>query len=65
MDPNATLYTALNAARNIIKAIDATSHEEDIDANALEHDASDLAEALIALDEWITKGGFVPERWAR
>ena len=58
MDPNTVLYHALNEARNIVKQLDREGGEVCIldEANA-------LADAVIALDAWLSKGGFLPERW--
>ena len=30
-----------------------------------EPDATDLAQAIRDLDEWLSKGGFLPDAWAR
>lgn len=56
MDPN----EALRLIREAIKRMQAASHADDYtDA------ASDLADAVQALDEWLTRGGFLPEEWHR
>jgi hypothetical protein len=74
MDPNANLREQLDLARSIIEAIDETpddselspeefaSHDEDIaDRNEdIANWANQLAERVIALDEWRRKGGFDP-----
>lgn len=52
MDPNAALAEALDAARAIQ------------DGDEEWHTADKLAERLLALDEWLTKGGFLPGRWS-
>lgn len=61
MDPDVNLEEQLELARGMV--------DENID----DHTASDtanladrgqrLAELVLALDEWITKGGFKPARW--
>ena len=52
MDPNECLHEQLLLAREI------TEVEQPRPA-----DVERLAEMAIALDEWIMKGGFIPERW--
>jgi hypothetical protein len=54
MDPNATLRELLIYARTIDR-----SEGEGFAAN----DAAELAELALALDEWLTKGGALPDRW--
>lgn len=56
MDPNATLYRMLDRARAIIAAIDEGSEN-------VADDANELAEAVENLDEWIRRGGFLPDAW--
>ncbi len=34
-------------------------------ATAIAVDATDLAEAVDALDVWLSRGGFLPNAWAR
>jgi len=51
VDPNANLAEQLELARELVD-----------DENP---DAARLAELVIALDEWIARGGFLPLRWAR
>lgn len=58
MDPNETLRMARTAAAAITSAID---NEEDVQFGNVER----LAEAFEALDEWLSKGGFVPDAWRR
>jgi hypothetical protein len=58
MDPNAALENARNAAREFIRGIDKEHPTEDILDNA-----NTLAEAFQALDQWITRGGFLPSAW--
>jgi len=52
MDPNATLKEARAYANLIFEGTD--------DCNA-----ANLAELFKALDEWIMKGGFLPDAWAK
>jgi hypothetical protein len=56
MDPNANLEEQRKIAARMLKQVD---EPEGID----EHDADRLAELVLALDEWISKGGFLPARW--
>lgn len=54
MDPNATLAEILHAAMCVI-ASDGLDHVR----------ALDLAERVQSLDEWLTRGGFLPDAWAK
>lgn len=54
MDPNATRAEALSLARSILANMD--SEVDDADATR-------LAELVLALDEWIHQGGFLPREW--
>ena len=54
MDPNANRLEQLQIARQIVN--DAGNHS---------HGAVRLAELVIALDEWIYFGGFLPDGWAK
>ena len=56
MDPNANLREQRERARQIIAMLDA---DDPIDPN----DAGRLADLVEALDDWITSGGFLPDRW--
>lgn len=51
MDPNETLTSAIVLARTIV------------DSEASDDNANELAELVLALDEWLTKGGFYPDAW--
>ena len=55
MDPNANLAEQLDSAKAILAA-------EDLDSDALT-DITRLSELVIALDDWIKKGGFLPTDW--
>jgi len=54
MDPDANLSEQRRIAEQIVEngAIDADRAER-------------LAELVLALDEWLKKGGFLPARWQR
>lgn len=54
MDPNANLEEQINISNRIING---TGDMDDMD------DAERLAELVLALDEWIERGGFLPRRW--
>lgn len=51
MDPNANLTEALSLAHTIVEDDDESS------------DATRLAELVLALDQWIRMGGFLPGAW--
>lgn len=57
MDPNAALSEARSARGAIITAIDAD------DNNGIINHAEILAERFTALDEWLVRGGFLPDAW--
>lgn len=59
MDPDRNLLSQLQLAKNIL-------HNDEVadDTISLENDAIALAELVLALDNWLTKGGFTPARWA-
>ena len=54
MDPNANLDRLLELARRM-----ADQEADDIE----EDNAIELAELILALDEWLRRGGFLPRRW--
>lgn len=58
MDPNANLEEQLRIASRLVEAVD---NERPVDPE----DYARLAELVIALDNWISGGGALPERWGR
>ncbi len=58
MDPDANLEEQRRLAQRIIA-------DEESGMGSATLDADRLAELVIALDEWITNGGFLPEAWRR
>lgn len=56
MDPNANLKEQREIANRLL---DDESESPDGFAN----DATRLAELVVALDEWLSKGGFQPQAW--
>lgn len=60
MDPTQTLTWILKVAKMIIK------DWENPDSNGIDQeDAKDLAENILHLNEWINKGGMLPEQWIK
>jgi len=57
MDPNANIAEQLRLAERILNP-DASDDE-------VVSDALDLAELVHSLDDWICKGGALPEAWGR
>lgn len=57
MDPNDNLYKMQNLVRDI--------QEGKMNEAALADAAERLAELVGAMDEWLTRGGFLPDRWRR
>lgn len=53
MDPNATYAKMYCVAREILK--NSTASE----------DAAELAELVLTLNDWIMRGGFLPDAWTR
>lgn len=58
MDPDA----ALTNARSALAAIRAG---EDSQGELMTDALDDLADAFEALDQWLTKGGFLPRAWRK
>ena len=56
MDPNANLQEQITLANGIIES--AENETGEIILQAIR-----LAELVLALDEWLTRKGFPPERW--
>lgn len=68
MDPDANLEAALERAREIIKKIDGANDDGTLDADAREsvvNLANELAELVVALDEWLGNGGHLPRVWSK
>lgn len=61
MDPNANL----EEQRRIVMRMLDHSCSVSCSCNQCAHDGARLAELVKALDEWITKGGFLPQAWSR
>lgn len=53
MDPDATLKELLKLAHDVDESF----------ADEVGWKAQGLARGLLALDEWLFKGGFLPRRW--
>jgi hypothetical protein len=60
LDPNKTLSDIRAVVRRIHQAEDNDASAEDI-----ARDAGELATLVQALDEWLTRGGFLPDAWRR
>jgi hypothetical protein len=61
MDPDSNLNEQLQIARGLLADDEDKMSSSDM-ASAL-HSALRLAEYVVALDEWIRKGGFLPSSW--
>lgn len=59
MDPNATLKEIVQLASNIL-----ATHDEYGPMLDTADQGADLAEHVQNLDQWIRKGGFLPQQWA-
>jgi hypothetical protein len=60
MDPDAAL-------EELLRLVDLVNGESDaeIDLRTDCRDISQIAELLLALDGWLSAGGFLPRRWKR
>lgn len=63
MDPSANLREQLKLARRLVDGEEPDDNPVAVGAYAV--DAARLAELVIALDEWIKGGGFLPAPWHR
>lgn len=59
MDPNANLTEQLALAAAFLRAADDDEPDQSPDMD----DARRLAELVLALDEWLRRGGFLPADW--
>lgn len=59
MDPNAALKRITELSEDIIQG------DNTLDYESLRQRAEELAETVIGLDEWISKGGFLPTAWRK
>jgi hypothetical protein len=57
VDPNENLKEQLRLASSIL------DYPAQSDMDTLNADSERLAELVLALDEWMFKGGFLPARW--
>lgn len=55
MDPNVVLEECILKQIKLMESIDSVESLADL--------ADDLIDAVCALDEWLRKGGMLPERW--
>lgn len=62
MDPNENLKRQRELAAEIIKLYEIETSLNDYKLVPL---GNELAEHVQALDEWLAKGGFLPEGWSR
>lgn len=68
MDPNETLTRmrdAMAALRTALEEDGPDDVDELVGGDPIEDAAVDLLDAVEDLDEWLTKGGFVPDAWVR
>ena len=66
MDPNAILKQQLEIAEEIKKIWDDCNGDGTLTKSQMEivsDHANQLAELVLDLNTWITKGGFLPEAW--
>lgn len=64
MDPDANLEEQRSLSESILEALD-VDEDEEVDMDAVRDDANRLAELVQALDQWISRGGFLPKDWRR
>ena len=66
MDPTANLREQLELASRFLLEWDASGDDDSpySDADTFNpHDVARLAELVIALDEWMQRGGYPPRQW--
>lgn len=61
MDPTANLRRLREVAAKILRMVDGPF----LETTPLTQPAAELAELTEALDQWIVRGGFLPEQWKR
>lgn len=59
MDPDATLANIRALVKRRIDEADTLENDEVYDLS------NELAEAVLALDEWLIRGGFLPTAWQK
>ena len=64
MDLNAALDQALTAARSVLAIHDAATAPDALQDPDFLDQAAALAEAMTDLDDWLSRGGFLPARWS-
>lgn len=68
MDPNETLRMVRNYVERINRLRDAATESDlrtALESESTEEMAFAIAEYAEALDEWLSRGGFLPEAWER
>lgn len=63
MDPDVNLKEQRDLARRILACVEAHSHEPMGGTAGFMLGAEALAGLVVALDNWIATGGFLPKRW--
>jgi hypothetical protein len=66
MDPSTNLQEQMHLARKILQIVDECPEDGSFTTEQLEdlaEHAPRLAELVMALDGWLRRGGFLPERW--
>lgn len=59
MDPNRTLLELRAAIKRVLES----DPQDQEDYEQFEEDASQLANAADDLDNWLSRGGFLPDAW--
>lgn len=69
MDPNSNLKDQVELAKAILAAALAAAETADDgeveDGQSFFENAINLSEMVLALDQWLSNGGFLPTRWTR
>ena len=68
MDPTANLKELLDTARRTITASDLMGRSgSDVErlADEMIDSADRMAELVVALNDWIVSGGFLPKQWSK
>lgn len=65
MDPNETLRRMLAAAERINQANESSEDDAEFLEKVNVNDIASVVGHVAALNEWLSKGGFLPKKWER
>jgi hypothetical protein len=65
VDPNEALEILRKLAKRVISIADEPDYSDNKSQDHVLSEAMEMAEAFKSLDEWISKGGFLPKDWEK